>query len=85
MRITENKGVYDMISVSTCCPVNRSPDSGQLTGAIKELIAKKKGLNAVQNPSSDRSQKKQEAYDLLADTVRKSLDMERIYAILDRR
>lgn len=60
-------------------------DSGQLTGAIKELIAKKKGLNAVQNPSSDRSQKKQEAYDLLADTVRKSLDMERIYAILDRR
>ena len=57
-------------------------DSGELLDVFAGIIAKKKGLKQERVPAADRNLKKEKEYDRLADTVRSSLDMEKIYDIL---
>ena len=57
-------------------------DSGELTQDFAERIAERKNVSLTKDPSAkDRRRYRQEQYDLLADTVRESLDMKRIFLI----
>ncbi len=61
-------------------------DSGQLKDAFAQMIAERKNITLTKDSSAkDRRIYRQEQYDILADTVRKNLDMEKIYRIADLR
>ena len=51
---------------------------------IVRAIGEKKGIDLSDAPATDYRQLKEEQYDLLADELRKHLDMEKIYEILDK-
>ena len=51
---------------------------------IVRAIGEKKGINLSDAPATDYRQLKEDQYDLLADELRKHLDMENIYEILDK-
>ena len=57
-------------------------DSGELTEGFVRLIAQRKGIEMPKLSARNRKDYREEQYDLLAETVRKSLDMERIYDII---
>ncbi len=56
-------------------------DSGELGMAFSRIIAEKKGLKLKDDGPMDRFKIRQDQYELLADTVEKSLDMDRIFEI----
>lgn len=51
---------------------------------IVRAIGEKKGIDLSDAPATDYRQLKEEQYDLLADELRKHLDMEKIYEILHK-
>ena len=51
---------------------------------IVRAIGEKKGIDLSDAPATDYRQLKEDQYDLLADELRKHLDMEKIYEILDK-
>ena len=57
-------------------------DSGELTVKLAEYLAARRGIEIPAVRPSDRAAYRGRQYDLLADAVRKSLDMERIYQIM---
>ncbi|QSX06340.1 cobyric acid synthase [Sedimentibacter sp. zth1] len=57
-------------------------DNSNVANAIVEMLYDRKGLNKEELEGFDINQFKNSQYDLLADTVRKSLDMDKIYAII---
>ena len=59
-------------------------DADGIAEEIVEALARKKGMELGQLEHFDLEDHKQQQYDLLADTLRKSLDMEQIYRILNR-
>ena len=61
-------------------------DSGEVVSALVRMLCAKKGLDPVSVPApKDRRTVLEEQFDLLADHVRASLDMDAVYRILDRR
>ena len=58
-------------------------DSGELTVKLAEYLAARKGIEIPALQPSDRAAYRSRQYDLLADAVRESLDMERIYRIME--
>ena len=58
-------------------------DSGQLTARLAAVLAGKKGLGLEKIEIEPRAVYKQRQYDLLADAVRRSLDMKRIYSAME--
>ena len=58
-------------------------DSGELTQKLAEYLAARKGVEIPSVQLSDRAAYRNRQYDLLADAVRKSLDLERIYQIME--
>ncbi len=60
-------------------------DSGQLVEAFLELIAEKRqDLHLFAKKTEDRQTFRQKQFDILADRVRKSMDIEKIYEIIDK-
>ncbi len=57
-------------------------DSGELTVKLAEYLAARRGIEIPAVQPSERAAYRGRQYDLLADAVRKSLDMERIYQIM---
>lgn len=57
-------------------------DKEGIAAALAEALAEKKGMVLSQVTTIDRRTYKESQYDLLADTLRKHLDMEKIYEIL---
>jgi adenosylcobyric acid synthase len=60
-------------------------DSDGVLKAIAQALLKEKGLDGgnIRLPAFDINTYKQKQYDILADTMRKSLDMELVYKILE--
>ena len=58
-------------------------DGEGIASAIVEILAGKKGIS-LSAGSVSRQQYKERQYDLLADTLRRRLDMGKIYEILER-
>ena len=58
-------------------------DSGELTAKLAEYLAAGKGIEIPPVSLSDRAAYRNRQYDLLADAVRRSLDMEKIYRIME--
>ena len=58
-------------------------DSGELTVKLAEYLAARKGIEIPAVQPSDRAAYRSRQYDLLADAVRESLDMGRIYRIME--
>ena len=58
-------------------------DSGELTVKLADYLAARKGLQIPRAALSDRAIYRGRQYDLLADAVRESLDMKRIYEIME--
>jgi len=58
-------------------------DSGEATDKLATYLCKRKGVDASAPPQEDRRAYRERQYDLLADGVRKALDMETIYRILE--
>ena len=58
-------------------------DSGELTVKLADYLAARKGIDIPAVQLSDRAAYRNRQYDLLADAVRASLDMERIYRIME--
>ena len=63
------------------CYVHGIFDSGEVSSRLVGELFRRKGLEFT-GKAVDRSAYKQSQYDLLADSVRESLDMELIYRIL---
>ena len=59
-------------------------DSENARAALIKSLAKAKGLGVPEIKAGDYEAFKQAQYDLLADTLRRSLDMDRIYEILEK-
>ena len=59
-------------------------DSENARAALIKSLAKAKGLDAPEIKAGDYEAFKQTQYDLLADTLRGSLDMDKIYEILEK-
>jgi adenosylcobyric acid synthase len=59
-------------------------DKKEITGAILEGLGKNKHLDTTQMQAVDYRTYKQTQYDLLADGLRKSLDLNAVYDILNR-
>ena len=57
-------------------------DRAEVSSVIIKALCEKKGI-AFSGKAHDRRAEKERQYKLLADTVRKSLDMELVYRILD--
>lgn len=57
-------------------------DEDGIAEEIVRLLAEKKGISFEEHEHIDRHAYKESQYDLLADTLRKHLDMEKIYEIL---
>ena len=58
-------------------------DREEITKAVAEALFAAKGLDASEIKAFDIAAYKEEQYDKLADALRQSLDMEKIYKILD--
>lgn len=58
-------------------------DSGEVLDALGEALYAAKGKTYVKGQTFDRAAYKERQYDLLADALRQSLDMELIYRILE--
>ncbi len=59
-------------------------DSAQVCTAVARALMEKKGIDASGVKALDVREEKERQYDLLADTLRKSLDMDAVYRILER-
>lgn len=57
-------------------------DEGGIAAAIVETILERKGLSMEQTAEYDRAAYKQKQYDMLADGIRKNMDMDMLYRIL---
>lgn len=57
-------------------------DAGEVAFRIASVIAEKKGVSLTQPSGLDLHSYKERQYDILADAVRESLDMEAVYEIL---
>ena len=60
-------------------------DKSAVTGGIVKALAAAKGMEAEEISNVDFEQFKETQYDILADELRKHLDMERIYQILEKK
>ena len=60
-------------------------DDAGISNTIIESLRKNKGLPAGTASKFDLKQHKEEQYDLLAKTVRDSLDMDQIYSIIENK
>ncbi len=58
-------------------------DGEGIAPALVEILARKKGIVLESAETMDREQYKEKQYDLLADTLRRHLDMKKIYEILE--
>lgn len=58
-------------------------DEGGIAAAIVETILESKGLSMEQTAEYDRAAYKQQQYDMLADGIRKNMDMDMLYRIID--
>lgn len=58
-------------------------DEGDFACRVIECIAKNKGIDLAEIRCASYADYKQKQYDILADNLRKSLDMKQIYAILE--
>lgn len=58
-------------------------DSGEAVDRLADLLARKKGLPQCTCHSQDRKLVSQQQLDLLADTCRSHMDLERIYGIIE--
>ena len=84
--ISKLDGTTDGTSGGACgnvcgCYVHGIFDSGEVSSRLVGELFRRKGLEFT-GKAVDRSAYKQSQYDLLADSVRESLDMELIYRIL---
>ena len=57
-------------------------DSEEVVAAVVQALAKKKGVADQLGSAVDFAAFKEQQYDLLAEGLRKHLDMERIYQIM---
>ena len=60
-------------------------DKGAVASEVVRSLAAAKGIEAEEISSVDFQQFKETQYDILADELRKHLDMERIYQILEKK
>lgn len=60
-------------------------DNSNVTNAIVKMLFERKGMNIEEINNFDIKEFKNSQYDLLADVVRSSLDMNKIYDILNRK
>lgn len=58
-------------------------DTGELTGRLASYLASRKGVAIEEITTEPRAAYKQRQYDLLAEAVRESLDMEKIYQVME--
>ena len=58
-------------------------DSGELVDRLAQYLAGRKGITVSDKPIEPRAAYRNRQYDLLADAVRESLDMVRIYEIME--
>ena len=58
-------------------------DSGRLTDRLAQYLAARKGITVSDVPVETRAAYRDRQYDLLADAVRQSLDMKRVYEIME--
>lgn len=84
--ISKPDGTTDGTSGGACgnvcgCYVHGIFDSGEVSSRLVRELFRRKGLEFT-GKAVDRYAYKQSQYDLLADSVRESLDMELIYKIL---
>lgn len=59
-------------------------DTGEMTEALISHLARAKGLDPSTFEAYSHEEYVQQQYDILADAARKALDMDKIYAIMDR-
>ena len=57
-------------------------DSGELTAKLAAFLCGRKGVDMTQTKLKSMEEYRQEQFDLLADGVRKALDMEAVYRSL---
>ena len=57
-------------------------DSAEMQKALVDMLLRRKGLDPVQLQYMDQQVYKEKQFDILADGLRKSLDMELVYRIL---
>ena len=57
-------------------------DEGEIAKTVVGILAEKKGVLLDTSTMMDYSQFKEQQYDKLADGLRKSMDMEAVYAML---
>lgn len=58
-------------------------DSRDIRQAIYDIIAGRKGIAGIDKPFISMKEYKEKQYDLLADNLRRHLDMEKIYSIME--
>ena len=58
-------------------------DSGELVNRLAQYLAARKGITVSDKPVETRAAYRDRQYDLLADAVRKSLDMKCVYEIME--
>ena len=58
-------------------------DSGKLADRLAQYLAARKGITVSKTPVETRAAYRERQYDLLADAVRESLDMKRVYEIME--
>lgn len=79
--LTNNGGA---VSENVCgCYIHGIFDSDEVSAAVVKLLCRRRGAEFTSTAES-RSDYKQRQFDILADAVRNSLDMELIYKILER-
>ncbi|MBQ9828408.1 MAG: cobyric acid synthase CobQ, partial [Lachnospiraceae bacterium] len=59
-------------------------DTGELTEKLAEMLCKKKGIDMAEHEKVDHLEYLEKQYDMLADGIRASMDIDRIYEIMDR-
>ena len=58
-------------------------DSGEMTEKLAQWLCSRKGIQAGPVSVLSRKEYKEQQYDLLADEVRRALDMDAVYRILE--
>ena len=58
-------------------------DGGELAQKLVSLLFARKGLDLQQVEQMDYKVYKEQQYDILADAIRRSLDMDKVYQILE--
>ena len=74
--VTENMNVYGTY-------VHGIFDGDGIAAAVVEALLAKKGMKMEDIKTVNFADYKKQQYDILADSIRKNLDMEKIYAILE--